>query len=163
MAARRTGSRSARHVVDCDLELRPLMNVFIVLIPMLLMSAVFMEIRVIEMSAPHAGSGAAPAAAVKPLELTLRVAGDTYVVGGNGIGAEAFARSRADAAGTLDRDTIARLSNALARIVASHPENHEIRIVADDSTRYQELVALMDLARTAGLSDAALEGAREGA
>jgi len=52
MRTRAGTRRSFRHEVNCDLELRPLMNVFIVLIPMLLMSAVFIEIRVIEMALP---------------------------------------------------------------------------------------------------------------
>jgi biopolymer transport protein ExbD len=158
----RRGARRARQVVDCDLELRPLMNVFIVLIPMLLMSAVFIEIRVIEMSQPRtaAASTAQPA---KPLELALRIAGGRYVLAGNGVEPVALTRTRADAAGTLDRDTSARLAQALARIVAEHPENHEIRIVAEGATRYQELVSLMDLARSAGLPEAALVGVMEGA
>ena len=45
------------------------MNVFIVLIPMLLMSAVFMEIRVIEMSLPQAAE-----AAVQPPEASFELA-----------------------------------------------------------------------------------------
>jgi biopolymer transport protein ExbD len=157
------GNRRARGVVDCDLELRPLMNVFIVLIPMLLMSAVFMEIRVIEMSQPHAAAASSTATPTKPLELTLRIAGGQYVLGGNGIEAAVFTRTRVDAAGTLDADTNARLTQALARLVAAHPENHEIRIVAQSGTRYQELVSLMDLARAAGLPEAALVGVLEGA
>lgn len=139
------------------------MNVFIVLIPMLLMSAVFMEIRVIEMSAPASGPAAASAAAVRPLELALRIRGDAYVLMGDGLAPVSFARSAACRSGVLDADTSRRLTDALAQIVASHPQNHEIRIIAESQTRYQELVSLMDLARSAGLPEAALAGAMEGA
>jgi biopolymer transport protein ExbD len=139
------------------------MNVFIVLIPMLLMSAVFMEIRVIEMSQSHAGQVAASTPAPKALELSLRIRGDAYVVVGEGLAPESFARTAASRTGALDAGTSRALTDALARIVASHPENHEIRIVAESATHYQELVSLMDLARAAGLPEAALEGAMEGA
>ena len=163
MARRNANGRSSRHTVDCDLELRPLMNVFIVLIPMLLMSAVFMEIRVIEMSQPHAGRLAAARPAARPLELTLRVRGDAYIVMGDGLAPLSFARTAAGRTGVLDAGTSRQLSDALARIVTAHPENHEIRIVAESQTRYQELVSLMDLARAVGLPEAALVGVMEGA
>jgi biopolymer transport protein ExbD len=153
------GGRSARNAVNCDLELRPLMNVFIVLIPMLLMSAVFMEIRVIEMSQPHAGGGTPAKPAAAPLELALRVRGDTYVVTGNGIAPLTFARRPLSGpAAALDPRTTEQLTAALVQLRSSHPETQEIRIVAEARTRYQEIVSLMDLARAAGLPDAALVG-----
>jgi biopolymer transport protein ExbD len=159
VARRTAGGRSARNAVNCDLELRPLMNVFIVLIPMLLMSAVFMEVRVIEMSQPHAGGGAQVKPAAAPLELALRVRGDTYLVTGNGISPLTFARrSVPGPAGVLDRTTSEQLMAALSRLAASHPDNREIRIVAESGTHYQEIVSLMDLARAAGLPEAALVG-----
>jgi len=159
MTRRNAGSRSARNAVNCDLELRPLMNVFIVLIPMLLMSAVFMEIRVIEMSQPHAGSARETMPAAAPLELALRVRGDTYVVTGNGIPALTFSRHPLHGpSAALDANTTRQLTAALAQLAAAHPETREIRIVAEAQTRYQEIVSLMDLARAAGLPDAALVG-----
>ena len=139
------------------------MNVFIVLIPMLLMSAVFMEIRVIEMSAPQAAATASAQPEKPALHLALHVRGDSYVLTGNGITAAEFGRDAAARTGRLDAATTARLTEALARVVAAHPDDHEIRIVAESRTRYQEIVTLMDLARTAGLSDAALEGSMEDA
>ena len=135
------------------------MNVFIVLIPMLLMSAVFMEIRVIEMSQPHAGVAREAKPAAAPLELSLRVRGDTYVVTGNGIPALTFARHPLQGpAAALDAKTTQQLTDALAHVAAAHPGNREIRIVAEARTRYQEIVSLMDLARAAGLPEAALVG-----
>ena len=46
----------------------------------------------------------------------------------------------------------------LQEIVAQHPGTHDVRIVAEARTRYQEVISLMDAARAAGLSNAALEG-----
>lgn len=163
MAARAGARRGARQVVDCDLELRPLMNVFIVLIPMLLMSAVFIEIRVIEMSQAPAGATASAAQAARPLDLMLRVSGGAYSLSAEGLAPIAFARLPLGHDGALDPASSSRLADALRAVVAAHPGTHEIHIVAEPGTRYQELVALMDLARSAGLPDAALEGVREGA
>jgi biopolymer transport protein ExbD len=158
MISHRPGKRrSYKQSVNSDLELRPLMNVFIVLIPMLLMSAVFMEIRTIEMSLPQAAE-AAESDPAEPFDLAIRITPSVYVIGANGVAMHSIAR----APGTLTPDpgTSAQISAALAGIVAAHPKHDEIRIVAESKTRYQEIVSVMDLARGAGLSRVALEGAR---
>lgn len=149
--------RSYRQTVNSDLELRPLMNVFIVLIPMLLMSAVFMEIRTIEMSLPQAAD-AAENDTVEPLDLAIRITPNVYVIGVNGVATHSIARLRNEP--TPGPGISSQIEAALAGIVASHPKHDEIRIVAESKTRYQEIVAVMDLARAAGLSRVALEGAR---
>lgn len=149
--------RSYRQSVNSDLELRPLLNVFIVLIPMLLMSAVFMEIRTIEMTLPQAAEAAANEPA-EPFDLAIRIRGDVYVIGANGVALRTVARPRE--AVIPGPATSAEIQAALREILAAHPKHDEIRIVAEATTRYQEIVAVMDLARAAGLPRVALEGAR---
>ncbi len=139
------------------------MNVFIVLIPMLLMSAVFMEIRVIEMSAPAAEGAPAATVASHDLHLALRVSGDAYELVGDGVAPVRIARALVGKQGLVSSSTAAALQSAMAAVVRAHPGTHEIRIVADSGTQYQEIVTLMDLARGAGLPDAALVSAREDA
>jgi len=154
--------RSTRHSINSDLELRPLMNVFIVLIPMLLMSAVFVEIRVIEMSMPQAAEAAVqtPDSSFDPAIVILP---DAYLIEVNGAAVQSVARQAPEADGTIPaRDAALQLTQALASIAASHPEHKEIRIVAQANTHYQEIIGLMDVARAAGLPQAALEGASGG-
>ena len=156
MASRSVGRRSSRQLVNCDLELRPLMNVFIVLIPMLLMSAVFMEIRVIEMSLPREAE-ASEVVAKPTLDLVIRIQSNRYTVEANGAVVQSIARTPNQ---VPDEAAAAQFAQALAGITEQHPDHKEVRIVADAGTHYQELVAVMDLARAAGLPQAALEGAR---
>jgi biopolymer transport protein ExbD len=157
MSTRPGKRRSYRQSVNCDLELRPLMNVFIVLIPMLLMSAVFMEIRTIEMTLPQAAE-AAETPPAEPFDLAIRITPSVYVIGANGVALRTIARPRG--AVVPGADASAQIGAALAEIVAAHPKHDEIRIVAESKTHYQEIVAVMDLARAAGLPRVALEGAR---
>jgi biopolymer transport protein ExbD len=140
---------------EAQLELRPLMNVIIVLIPMLLLSAVFMEIRAIEMTPPPSAHSAV--ASAPGLDLVLRVQGSAYVIEGRDVAAIAITRQNENGAPTAP--TVAALNRALASITAAHPDAKAIRILAEPGTRYQEIVSLMDLARAAGLTDTALEGA----
>jgi len=139
------------------------MNVFIVLIPMLLMSAVFMEIRVIELTLPSAADAATPPAAA--LDLAIRILPDAYQVEQNGVAIESVPRlpnaGPVVTAAQLAHAATHPLTLRLAQIVAAHPGTHEVRIIASHATRYQEIVTVMDLARTAGLSQSALEAAED--
>lgn len=139
------------------------MNVFIVLIPMLLMSAVFMEIRVIEMSVPSAALAAEPKPAVAPFDLVIRIRDDSYAIEADGVSLALIPRVPGTPNGALpDAAAAARISSTLGDAHAGHPDNQEIRIVAEAGTRYREIVAVMDLARAAGLPQTALEGAQSG-
>src|SRR6267378_3173663 len=158
MAQRPRKRRSFRQLINCDLELRPLMNVFIVLIPMLLMSAVCMEIRVIEMTLPRAAL-AAEQKPQQPFDLALRIRPQAYVIEGDGATLAVIPRVETLSRGLPVAEAAAQISNILTAAVAAHPDNKEIRIVAEPGTHYREIVAVMDLARAAGLPQAALEGA----
>ena len=134
------------------------MNVFIVLIPMLLMSAVFVEIRVIEMSMPQAAE-AAEQTPDPSFEPAVRILPDAYVIEVNGAAVQSIARQVPDADGTMPaRQAATQLTQVLASIATAHPDHKEIRIVAQANTHYQEIIGLMDIARAAGLPQAGLEG-----
>ncbi len=156
---RRARRRSAfRSGINSELELRPLMNVFIVLIPMLLISAVFMEIRVIEMSLPRFTEAGAGEAVDTPFDLALRIAPGAYVVEADGVPVQAVKRTVGpDGKAAPDAAVGTQLTAALARIAATHAGHREVRILAAPGTRYEEIVTLMDLARAAGLTAPALE------
>jgi len=152
---RRRGRRAL--TVNTDLKLMPLMNIIIALIPMLLLSAVFLEVKVIETTLPRDAGVAAAQPAEPPLDLAVHVRATAYVVEGRGL--EAQVLPRAAGATSLEAATAERLTAVLRAFAATRPGTTEVRIVAEDRTHYQEVVGLMDAARAAGLPDAALEGA----
>ena len=145
-----------------ELDLLPLMNIFIVLIPLLLLSAVFVEVSVIRMDSSN-GEAAAAADEAEPLDLAIRIAEGAYIVEGRDLGA---GHHRADhpgrGGGEPDAEALRVLSSTLADVVATHPPDPNVRIVADPTTHYEEIVAVMDVARAAGLSQAALVGTAAG-
>jgi biopolymer transport protein ExbD len=155
MSRRRERRKSWREIVTADVELLPLMNLFIVLIPMMLLSAVFMEIRVIEMSLPSQANATPPQ---PDFELAVHVRPRAYVVEVGGAAPRTIERPAQRAAGDAPGEAEAELSRALGEIAAAHPEHHEIRIVADATTRYEEIITVMDVARGAGFSQTALAG-----
>ena len=86
----------------------------------------------------------------------MHVRANAYVIEGRGIAPRVIARAAGTAA--PDAATSEQLTQALRAIVSEHPGTTEVRIVADARTHYQEVIALMDVARAAGLVNAALEG-----
>ena len=162
MAVTGRRSRRSRDIVAADIEVMPLMNLFIVLIPLLLLSAVFIEVSVIDMALPS--SAEAASADDARLDLTVYIGECTYRVAGNGISAREVVRTTESAAvHAPDVATRDWLSAVLREVVATFPEQKDVRIVSGAHTRYEEIVAVMDVARAAGLPFAALAGANDGA
>jgi biopolymer transport protein ExbD len=142
--------RSCRHVVDGNLELMPLMNVFVALIPMLLLSAVFIKVTVIDLNAPPSAESDANLDNKPKLALAITIKNDYYVVEGDRIQKRVIARSEENAK--------EQLGAALSEIVAQHPDNQEIMIISQATTRYEDIITVMDVSRDSGLPSVSLLG-----
>ena len=142
--------RSYRTLIEDDLDTMPLMNLFVALIPMLLISAVFLNVTVIDMDSAPTDASAAPA--TESLALEVVIDADAYTVVGRGIDATVIARTGVDAE--------AQLATALATIAADHADQAAITVVSQPDTRYDEVITVMDVAREAGLADVSLRGMR---
>lgn len=141
--------RSCRDVVAGDVDLLPLMNLFVALIPMLLVSAVFLNITVIDLRAP--GDEAAQARAEQArvdLALSVTISAARYVVEANGVDTVVVERR--------DPGAAAELSRVLAGIAGTYPDNRDVMIVSQVDTRYEDIVRVMDISREAGLPGASL-------
>lgn len=142
--------RGFRDLVQADLELMPLMNLFIALIPMLLLSAVFIEVSVIHANSP-AEAAEEPAPDEEPsLLLAITILDEHYVVEGDGDAEHVITRSGGDAE--------SRLAEVLRDIVARHPKQEEILLLCRFDTRYEDIITVMDVARESGLPAISLVG-----
>jgi biopolymer transport protein ExbD len=148
----RNHRRSSRHVVDGYLELMPLMNVLVALLPMLLLSAVFVKITTIDLDAPPTADAPAPDADKPSLALAVTIKDDYFVVEGERVAKHVISRK--------DPDSQVQLAGALAEVVAQHPENQEIMIISQPHTRYEDIITVMDVSREAGLPSVSLLGAQ---
>lgn len=142
---------SFRQLVADELEMLPLMNLFVALIPMLLISAVFLQVTVIDMQLPSE-EAAAPAASAPELALSLHLEERGWRLAGSGI---------APVDGEETPAGSARLAALLAELSAAHPEAKDITIVSPPHTRYARIVAAMDVARASGWPQIALAAAEE--
>lgn len=163
--AGRHSKRGRGHKVETpDLELMPMLNVFISIIPMLLLSAAFVQLAVIDTGLPAtAVAAAAPAesSADAPAPVTVHVRTDEWVVERAGMPARAIRRSASfEAAADPARLQLEALLRSYAGTDGRRPE---VRIVPAATTKYEEIIFLMDLSRAAGLPNAALADAFPGA
>ncbi len=142
--------RGYRDIVADDIELMPLMNLFVAMIPMLLISAVFLNVTVIDMKAPPEAADAG-AGQKDSIALAITIKENYYVVEGRGVEKRVIVRADADAQ--------EQLADALAGVVAEHPDNQDVIIISEQDTRYGDIVAVMDISRDSGLPAVSLLGA----
>jgi biopolymer transport protein ExbD len=145
MARRRKGYR---RLIEAELVTLPFMSLFVVLIPMLLISAVFLHISVVDLSFPGNAQAAPPTE--PPLALTVSIRAEAFVIEAEGQVRKVVPREAGD--------PMADLSAGLAEIASSRPDQRSVTIVSLPDTRYEDIIAVMDAARDAGLPDVSLAG-----
>lgn len=141
--------RGYRDIIEGDLEIMPLMNLFVAMIPMLLISAVFLNVTVIDMKAPPEASGN-KAAKSENLALAITIKDNYFVVEGRQIQRHVIDRSKDDAD--------VELADVLTGIVAEHPGNQDVMIISQPKTNYGDIIAVMDISRESGLPGVSLLG-----
>jgi biopolymer transport protein ExbD len=126
------------------------MNLFVAMIPMLLISAVFLNVTVIDMKAPPDAVDSR-GSHKENIALAITIKDNYFVVEGHGIDKRVIVRS--------DVDADAQLADALAAIASEHPDNQDVIIISQPHTRYSDIIAVMDISRENGLPSVSLLGA----
>ena len=134
-----------RRPKETELNITTFMNLMVILVPFLLITAVFSEITTLQLNLPQ--GGAASDEKEKPkLQLELILQGKDVIIN-NAVGKPI---DRLDAKeGELD---LKGLSQALYQLKLRHPEHTEITLLLEPDTKYEPLIALMDAARSKMIS-----------
>ncbi|MFH1279309.1 MAG: biopolymer transporter ExbD [Candidatus Eisenbacteria bacterium] len=141
-----------------EIDMVPMMNLFTVLVPVLLLAAVFANITVLELEIPPVGSGESGvnrSAEPTPLNLVVIVSEEGVTVGGNG----GFLPSVLREGGVYD---VERVGVLLAGVKEKHPGETRVTVAAESGIPYEEVVELMDLCRAEGFADIALSALHDG-
>ena len=147
---RKNTRRRYREIVENDIEIMPLMNLFVAMIPMLLISAVFLNVTVIDMKAP-ADAAENNGKKQESLLLAVTIKESYFVVEGRKIDKRVIKRA--------DEDADAQLGEALSDISSRFPENRDIMVISEPTTSYGDIVAVMDISRESGMPSVSLLGA----
>jgi len=131
---------SRRNVDTAELNITAFMNLMVILVPFLLITAVFSRLAILELNLP--GSSTEPA---NPQELVFQleviVREGRIEVGDRNIGALGIYPNTADG---YDYDA---LSAKLSEIKQSYPEKTEAAILLESNIAYDTLVQVMDRVR----------------
>ena len=145
ITSRRGGGR--RNVETAELNITAFMNLMVILVPFLLITAVFSRLAILELNLP--GSSTEPANPQElsfQLEVTVREA--QIEVGDRNLGALGIYPNAADG---YDYDA---LSNKLSEIKDNYPEKMDVSILLEAEIPYDTLVQVMDRVRVAEIVEA---------
>jgi len=124
---------------EVDLDVTPFMNLMIVLVPVLLLSMVFVHTTVIDLNFPSAQ--AAAELDVESVHLEIQVFDDEIVVAD---GRSVIKRISGFSRG---HHNFGKLSLTLRELKRRLPEKRDAVILLEDHTDYQTLVSVMDTVR----------------
>ena len=127
---RKSTRRGYRKIIENELEIMPLMNLFVAMIPMLLISAVFLNVTVIEMKAPPDGAEV-NMEKKQSLALAVTIKDNYFVIEGRKLKKRVIAR--------VDDDADEQLAGALVEIVEQHPYNLDIIVISQPHTNYGDI------------------------
>lgn len=145
-------AKSSPFAKAAEIDMVPMMNLFTVLVPILLLAAVFANITVLELEIPPAGSGEAGvdrSPDTGSLNLVVVVAEEGITVGGNG----GFLPTLLREEGTIDPE---RFASLLATVRSEYPDEARLTVASESGISYEEVVLVMDLCRESGFTEIGL-------
>ncbi|MEZ4601569.1 MAG: biopolymer transporter ExbD [Syntrophotaleaceae bacterium] len=137
--ARRHHYRTSRRSGEApDLDITTFMNLMVVLVPFLLIGAVFSRVTILELSVPTAAGGSAVAKPNFTIEVIVRKAGLELA---NGASVVAALPKKKD---QYDMET---LNEMLVRLKKDYPEKDDATVLMEPDIEYDSLIRIMDALR----------------
>jgi len=133
-------SRGSRHDETVELNITAFMNLMVILVPFLLVTAVFSQVAILELNYPSSQSEQSEV--VEPefqLEITIRAS--SIDIGDRTSG---LLRSIENASGSYDLE---ELSGYLQQIKQRFPDKIDATLLLEPDISYQALVSVMDAVR----------------
>lgn len=125
-----------------ELDITTFLNLMVVLIPFLLISAVFSRVAIMELSVPTGAGGGASNAPNLSIEVIVRSAGFELANGAQVVAAI----PKKD-----DEYDMERLSELLIRLKADYPDKEDATILMEPAIEYDYLIRVMDRVRAADI------------
>jgi biopolymer transport protein ExbD len=140
---RRRGSEQA------ELDMTTFLNLMVVLVPFLLITAIFSRITVVELSLPTSAGGVAPVKSGLRVEVIVRE-NRLELAAGNSVIARI---PKVDGAYDFDK-----LSEHVVALKRQHPRHDDASVLLEPNIEYDHLIQVMDVVRS---SEQPVEGESE--
>lgn len=145
--------RRRRHRPEAgDLELTTFLNVLVVLMSFLLVTAVFSHIAIQELKLPAAGGGSAPAKPLVTIEVIIRKRGVEISDG---------RRIVATMPKVEDRYDLPTLSQHLQQLKSQYSDKTDATILVEPDISYDDVIRVMDAVKTVRLEQVGAKGKNE--
>ena len=131
-----------RGAEQAELDMTTFLNLMVVLVPFLLITAVFSRITVVELSLPSTAGG--PAAAEPTLRIEVVVRDDGLELARN----DAVIANIPMVDGAYD---LVELSEHVVTLKRQHPDHDGASVLLEPDIAYDHLIQVMDVVRTADL------------
>lgn len=125
-----------------ELNITAFMNLMVVLVPFLLMTAVFSHITILDLNLPPPGAQDNKQPKKPPYELRITIREKMLVLSDNRLGLIQRIPSKGK------EHNFAKLKETLKQVKARIPEHTNITILAEQKTRYDDLIRAMDSSRS---------------
>jgi len=137
--------RRRKQETDTELNITAFLNLMVVLIPFLLLNAVFAQVSVLNLNLPEESQGKTEQKeddAKKKLILEVLIYDDRYEIVDRNTGPLKVIENNED--GSYDREA---LNDYLQQVKKEFPDTKRVTILCQDDTPYKHLVRTMDTAR----------------
>ena len=125
-----------------ELNITAFMNLMVVLVPFLLMTAVFSHITILDLNLPPPGAQDSKQPKKPPYELRVTIRKNMLVLSDNRRGLIQRIPSKGK------EHNFAKLKETLKQVKARIPGHTNITILAEQKTRYDDLIRAMDSSRS---------------
>ncbi len=125
-----------------ELNITAFMNLMVVLVPFLLMTAVFSHITILDLNLPPPGDSNAKEPKDLPLEIRVTIREDALILSDNKGGLIKSIKK------TGEDYNYAQLKETLKQVKARFPDKTDITILSEPNTPYNDLIQVMDSSRS---------------
>lgn len=137
---------------DADLDLVPIMNVFLVMVPLLLTSASFFNLKIINTSVPVLGNSESVIAQESDIKLTVIVELEEEGIRLSALSDEADTEALNQVGTYFAKENtrqypLDKLSSFLQKLKTQYPKSDTVIIIPEGSIIYDTIIQTMDVAR----------------
>ena len=149
------GRRLKGHAEETELNLTAVMNIFLILIPFMLLTAVFVRIAVLELSLPsldRAGQTASNTQSKSTVLNILKISETGFELNSPEFKFQKLAKDQ------QQEFNWKGLADQLTRVKEKYPESEDILISPEDAILYQTIIKVMDTCRDSGFPNISISG-----
>lgn len=139
-----------------DLQMTPIMNVFLILVPFLLLTASFVKIAILEMSLPSLSQQETPQAVKQEQHKQLVL--NMLAIRENGIELKSPTFDFPFIGKKDEQYDLEQLKENLQQIKSKFPDSEDVVIQPEDAIKYDIVIKVMDRCRESGFPNISISG-----